>query len=160
MFISVEFRRWTGVLACIFPWVCVGAAQASHAERPSARELVAQCQYFVDQPESADGQYCIRYIQGFVDGAVAADERTRRSVDPDSGGKGSLTDRAMRTRMPGRGSYERPAVGFCLGDKASLVEVADVVASDLATAELAYAFDAPAKLALEASLKRLYPCTE
>jgi hypothetical protein len=38
-------------------------------------ELSSHCIHYVENSGSKDGSFCLRYIQGFIDGAVAADGR-------------------------------------------------------------------------------------
>jgi len=37
----------------------------------AAQEFISHCKAFPDQADSNDGQFCIRYIQGFIDGTAA-----------------------------------------------------------------------------------------
>lgn len=140
-----------------------GFAQDSRAlEVLTLHELVVHCEYLKSDPDGVDGQYCIRYIQGFIDGAVETDERIVQDLASGSGAMDSLTERAMRTRMPRRGVYDRPGslTGFCLGDPLPLREVVDTVVNDLVSLDIGDTSESPARVAVEDSLRRHYPCGE
>ena len=47
----------------------------------TVHELVSHCALMETQPTGADAQYCIRYIQGFIDGAVATDARVMLNAE-------------------------------------------------------------------------------
>ncbi len=124
----------------------------------SVKELAAHCAHLQTDPGGVDGQSCIRYIQGFIDGAVETDARIMQDLDDAD----SLTERAMRTRMPRRGAYEGPGslAGFCLGDPLPLGEVMDKVVADLATLNHGDGADSHARVAVEDSLRRHFPCPD
>ena len=62
-------------------------------------ELVVHCKVMDQEPAGADAQYCIRYIQGFIDGAVATDVRVMLNAEAAPGRKNeSFSERAKRTR--------------------------------------------------------------
>ena len=46
----------------------------------STEELKLHCEFYEDDPEGTDGTFCVRYIQGFIDGAVATDERVTYNI--------------------------------------------------------------------------------
>ena len=60
-------------------WVLTGALLAAPAawgvEALSTEELVSHCDKYHDPNAAEDRTFCVRYIQGFIDGAVATDER-------------------------------------------------------------------------------------
>ena len=75
--------------AATIPWlplVCfLGVAQHSSAlEVLTVQELMLHCDYLAANPDGADGQYCIRYVQGFIDGAVETDDRIMQDIAADS----------------------------------------------------------------------------
>jgi hypothetical protein len=126
----------------------------------SAQELASHCARLSIEPEGVDGQYCIRYIQGFIDGAVATDARVMLNAESALERSESFTERAMRTRAPTRGDHFRAAglAGFCLGDPLPLRDVVDLVVADLAALPDAEAKDEPAMGIVYASLRQHYPC--
>ncbi len=121
----------------------------------SAEELESHCRVLPEDSEGADGQYCIRYVQGFIDGAVATDVRVMLNVEQELARQESLTQRAQRVR----GRDLRRAAGyaeFCLGDPVPLREVVDHVAGDLSAAELPP--ELSARQFVYAVLRNRYPC--
>ena len=121
-------------------------------------ELVVHCKELKSKPESADAQYCLRYIQGFIDGALETDIRILRDFKSDS--KSSLTQRAIETRMPGREANLRfgSLAGFCLADPLPLREVVDKVVADLNALDKGEKANMPARIAVDDSLRSHYPC--
>ena len=84
----------------------------------TAKELASHCALLSSQPQGVDGQYCTRYIQGFIDGAIATDARVMLNAENAISGNETFAERATRTRMPGSVDRSRAAklAGFCLGD--------------------------------------------
>ncbi len=102
-------------------------------ETLSTRELASHCAHFPDKPDSPDGVFCVRYIQGFIDGAIATDERVMLNVAAEYDKDESFTERAMRTRLGGQvqrygASYYAE---FCLGAPVPLKEVVNNIVVDL-----------------------------
>ncbi len=125
----------------------------------SAQELASHCKVFRQDSTSLDGEFCARYIQGFIDGAVATDARVMLSVESDLKTEETFTERAMRTRMPSRSEYNRAAryAGFCLGDPVPLKEVVLHIVDDLEQQQDVKSTDA-ARDIVYASLTKHYPC--
>ncbi len=128
----------------------------------TAQELTSHCVLRNTDPEGADSQYCVRYIQGFIDGAVATDARVMLNAESALTKKETFTERAIRTRMPNRAERSRAAnlAGFCLGDPLQLRDLVDVVVADL-TAQQGQDNNAKNEPAMEAvynSLLKNYPC--
>jgi len=149
--------------ACLLMLLLLCLPTAGRAiEVLTIHELVVHCNYLNNAPEGVDGQYCIRYIQGFIDGAVETDKRVMQNLKKAGEGMDSLTERAMRTRMPRRGAHFRPGslAGFCLGDPMPLREVVDKIVADLVALDVGEGADSPARIAVEDSLRRHYPCPE
>jgi hypothetical protein len=137
-------------------------APARAVEVLSAGELASHCARLETDPDGVDGQYCIRYIQGFIDGAVATDTRVMLNAETGTTQEETFTERAMRTRAPSRADRFRAArlAGFCLGDPLPLREVVDVVVADLAELTGDAASAEPAMEVVYASLREHYPCPE
>ena len=144
-----------GIVLAVLPM-----QQARGIEVLSAQELILHCKDFPDRSESADGQYCIRYIQGFIDGAIATDERVMINVENELERKETYTERAIRTRSP-RSSRDRAArfAEFCLGDPEPLREVVEKVVADLNDRKHTEEGVA-ARVAVYASLRKRYPCEQ
>ncbi|MFK8051130.1 MAG: Rap1a/Tai family immunity protein [Halioglobus sp.] len=126
----------------------------------SAQELASHCKFLGTDPEGVDGQYCIRYVQGFIDGAIATDARVMLNTEMALKGRETFTERAMRTRSPTRADRFRAAnlAGFCLGDPLPLREVVDKIVTDLAALPATKAKDEPAMEVVYQSLQQHYPC--
>ena len=146
---------------CLCLAIFSGVSTNGRAIEPlTVQELVAHCESLATDPDGADGQHCVRYIQGFIDGAVETDARIMQDLQS-TGEKSTLTERAMRTRMPRRGAYDSPdgLAGFCLGDPLPLREVVDTIVTDLMSADVGEDADSPARVAVEDSLRNHYPCS-
>ncbi|MCF2949186.1 hypothetical protein L0668_13785 [Paraglaciecola aquimarina] len=122
----------------------------------TAKELTSHCKLLSSEPEGIDGQYCIRYIQGFIDGAIATDARVMLNAENAISKSETFSERAMRTRMPGRSDLSRAAklAGFCLGDPLPIREVVNLVVKDLN----AHTKEEPAMEVVYNSLIKNYPC--
>ena len=153
-----QFRLfWPALLLAL---LTVPAARA--VEVLSVHELVSHCQVMDSEPEGADAQYCIRYIQGFIDGSVATDVRVMINAEASSTRPDSFTERAKRTRAPTRKDQFRAArlAGFCLGDPLPLQEVVNSIVADLITLDVDDTAQSPARDAVYASLTAHYPCPD
>jgi hypothetical protein len=108
--------------------------------------------------DSADGQYCIRYIQGFIDGAVATDARVMVNLESELANE-TFSQRAIRLRAPDREIYRRSAryAEFCLGDPVPLREVVDKIVIDLFERKYLEP-EISARDLVYASLRKHYPC--
>ncbi|PLW67666.1 hypothetical protein C0039_15810 [Pseudohalioglobus lutimaris] len=143
-------------------WACLVMLQvftvstAKAIEVLSARELASHCARLKSNPDGVDGQYCIRYIQGFIDGAVATDARVMLNAEDAIAGE-TFSERAMRTRLPSRADINRAAglAGFCLGDPLHLRDVVDAVVADLTDEKMQ---DEPAMDVVYSSLQQQFPC--
>jgi hypothetical protein len=107
--------------------------EAMAVEPLSAIELASHCKQLRAAPEGADGIFCIRYVQGFIDGAVATDERVTLNVAEEYHKEETFSERATRIRIGQRletygGSYYAE---FCLGEPSSLADVVAKVAAGL-----------------------------
>lgn len=135
---------------------------ANAVEVLSSKELASHCNKLSAEPDGVDGQYCIRYIQGFIDGAIATDARVMLNAENAISGNETFAERAMRTRMPGRADLSRAAklAGFCLGDPLPLREIVNLVVADLEAHQIRKAKDEPAMEVVYASLLKNYPCKQ
>jgi hypothetical protein len=124
----------------------------------TSKELASHCALLKTEPQGVDGQYCTRYIQGFIDGAIATDARVMLNAESGE----NFSDRAMRTRMPGRLDRSRAAklAGFCLGDPLPLRDVVNVVVADLIAQQDSKAKSEPAMEVVYKSLLKNYPCKQ
>ncbi len=133
--------------------------QSSAVEPLSGEELAEHCKHFQKDPEGKDGIFCVRYVQGFIDGAMATDERVALNVAAEYQQEETFTQRAIRTRLNNQllqygSSYYAE---FCLGGPVTLAEVVLRVIEDLGTGKV----DGEAKSARDMvyqTLRTHYPC--
>ena len=133
--------------------------EASAVEALSTEELISHCVFYGDDPDGEDGIFCVRYIQGFIDGAVATDERVTYNVAAEYDKKETFTERAIRTRVGSRIERYGPSyyAEFCLGDPVPLAEVVDVVVADLLNLDSLEGRE-NARDVVYTTLRRAYPC--
>ena len=134
-------------------------SEAEAVEALSTEELISHCAIYGDDPDGEDGIFCVRYIQGFIDGAVATDERVTYNVAAEYDKKESFTERAIRTRVGSRIERYGPSyyAEFCLGDPVPLADVVDVVVADLLSLDN-FEGRENARDVVYTTLRREYPC--
>jgi Rap1a immunity proteins len=127
----------------------------------TVHELASHCALIDSAPAGADAQYCIRYVQGFIDGAVATDARVMLNIEAGVEREESFSDRAKRTRAPSRADQNRAATlaGFCLADPLPLRDVVDKVVAGLVMLDVDNSADSPAREAVYRLLIVHYPCS-
>ena len=136
----------------------LAASNAKAVEALSTEELVSHCIYYEQDPESVDGVFCVRYIQGFIDGAVATDERVTNNVADEYERSESFTERATRTRLGSRiDRFETYYAEFCLGEPVPLKTVVELVVTDLENADRV-ANQPLARDFVYATLRTQFPC--
>ncbi|MEJ2255941.1 MAG: Rap1a/Tai family immunity protein [Woeseiaceae bacterium] len=135
-------------------------SDADAVEVLTASELASHCEAYPDDPESDDGEYCVRYIQGFIDGAIATDVRVMLNMEAEKDEEETFTERAIRTRIIDRDMLLRASgyAEFCLGDPVPLAEVVSRVVADLDQRIKATDSSGTARDAVYESLRRNYPC--
>jgi hypothetical protein len=96
----------------------LAAPTAQAVEALSTGELMSHCEKYYDEQAREDRVFCMRYIQGFIDGAVATDERVTRNVVGEYDEDETFSERAARTRIGTRLERYGASVyaDFCLGD--------------------------------------------
>jgi hypothetical protein len=136
-----------------------GASDALAVEALSTEELIAHCAVYEGDPDGEDGIFCVRYIQGFIDGAVVTDERVTYNVADEYDRDETFTERAIRTRLGSRIDRYGPSyyAEFCLGEPLPLAEVARVVIADLLKIDDAGSHEL-ARDVVYATLRREFPC--
>lgn len=146
---------WVAALA--FAIFTVNKAEA--VEALSTEELVSHCVVYEDDPDGEDGIFCVRYIQGFIDGAVATDERVTNNVSAEYEKEESFTQRAIRTRVGSMLNRYGPSyyAEFCLGDPVPLADVVEVVVADLLALD-SFEGRERARDVVYSTLRREYPC--
>ena len=140
---------------------CIALLASSNAravEALSTEELVSHCIYFEQDPESVDGVFCVRYIQGFIDGAVATDERVTKNVADEYSKEESFSQRATRTRLGSRTErFKTYYAEFCLGEPVPLKTVVELVVTDLENARRV-ANQPLARDFVYTTLRQQFPC--
>lgn len=154
-------NRWL-VAYMILAIMLVSAQKAAAVEPLSTKELAEHCIHYAEDPEGKDAIFCVRYVQGFIDGAVATDERVAINVaaEINQGKEETFSERAIRMRSPSRlGSRFGPTVyaEFCLGGPVTLKEVVEHVIGDLKNRKVLEE-QLLARDAVYAVLRRDYPC--
>lgn len=147
----------TIALAVVAAALCV--ARAGAVETMSTAELAQHCAERERAPQGNDAVFCARYVQGFIDGAVATDERVTLNVSAEYDDEATFTERAARTRIGVRLKQVGPTAyaGFCLGAPVPLADVVDTVAVQLEDA-LAVRKEPVAREFVYATLVEAYPC--
>jgi hypothetical protein len=140
----------------------ISVPYVSATEVLTAQGLASHCKLLKSAPDGVDGQYCVRYIQGFIDGAIATDARVMLNAENAISVNETFAQRAMRTRMPGRSDMSSAAksAGFCLGDPLPLRDVVDVVVAELIVKQASPKKDEPAMEVVFKSLLKNYPCKQ
>jgi len=134
-------------------------SDARAVEALSTEELISHCVVYEEDPDGEDGIFCVRYIQGFIDGAVVTDERVTYNVANEYDREETFTERAIRTRLGSRIDRYGPSyyAEFCLGEPVPLAEVVRVVIADLLQLENLEGREL-AREVVYATLRREYPC--
>lgn len=135
------------------------ADEAYSVEPLSTPELAEHCAFFHEDRDGEDAIFCVRYVQGFIDGAVATDARVLENIATEFDDDESFADRAIRSRIGSRINRRGPTVyaDFCLGEPDSLEEVVEKVVRDLANRKVLDE-DLLARDAVFSTLRREYPC--
>ncbi len=96
-------------------------------------QLRSSCQAYADKPDSPAAARCVLYVQGFLDGAVATDERVTMNVAQELSRNETLTERAIRTRLGDRVQLRGPTVyaEYCVGDPVPIQEIIRNVVAEL-----------------------------
>lgn len=133
--------------------------RAASVEPLSTPELAEHCALYYEDKDGKDAIFCVRYVQGFIDGAVATDARVLENIATEFDEDESFAERAIRSRIGSRISLRGPTVyaDFCLGESNSLEEVVEKVVDDLANRKVLDK-DLLARDAVFSTLQREYPC--
>lgn len=143
------------LLACAFLY----SLPAWAVEALSTTELVSHCDKYHDENAEEDRIFCVRYIQGFIDGAVATDERVLRNVVAEYEKNETFSQRAKRTRAGNRlDRYGATAYAdYCLGDPVLLREVVEHVVEDARDPQLVADYPLARELVYK-TLRTHYSC--
>lgn len=134
--------------------------KAVAVEPLSTKELAEHCILYAENPTGEDAIFCVRYVQGFIDGAVATDKRVTLNVVAEIEKKETYSERVIRIRSPSRRVSRYGATvyaEFCLGAPVPLREVVEHVIHDLMNRKV-LEDTLLARDAVYAVLRRDYPC--
>lgn len=103
---------------------------------------------------------CELYIAGFLDGALATDERVAQNVAKELEGEETFTERALRTRVGERMLRHGPSVyaEYCIGEPVPIAEVIELLRREIS--ERPPRQDDLARDAMYALLREHYPCRD
>ena len=150
---------WTGALAMA---MLVPPSEVSSVEPLSTAELVSHCEHYPTDPTGVDALICVSYIQGFIDGAVATDERVAQNVASEKEEvEETYAERAIRTRLGPRLKHKNTSyyAEFCLGAPVPMKEVTERVIHDLLDREIV-SHEQRALHIVYRTLREQYPCGE
>ncbi len=140
--------------------VLLASNYARAVEALSTAELASHCSHYQKDPEGKDAVFCIRYIQGFIDGAVATDERVVSNITSSNEREETFSERAMRTRLGNIKLYGATYYAdFCLGEPIELKETVGKVVAELANLEIT-SKESLARDIVYQTLRTNYPCKE
>ena len=156
---SPHLKYFTRIPSFMFLLGALLGGQAGAVEPLSSEELTSHCAHYQVDPEGKDGIFCMRYIQGFIDGAVATDERVALNVADEFEEEETFSQRATRTRLKSRlGQYGSSYYAeFCLGAPVPLAEVVGLVVGDLGAGNLTGNLKS-AREVVYRTLRSHYPC--
>lgn len=125
-----KYLNYQGCMAAVltvFIW-----APALAVDPLTAKQLQAFCIATEEPPDNASSA-CAVYVVGFLDGAIATDERVAENVAQEADQKESFSERAYRTRVSNRLRRSGPTVyaEFCVGNPVPAREVIDHVIDEL-----------------------------
>jgi len=127
------------------------------AGAPPASQLRADCKAYSTAPDSPDGRRCLAYIQGFVDGIVAASRPVAQTATTQVEKNETFSERALRTRLRERDrNPPRADAAVCVADSVPTAEVVTQVVAHF-DANPPAAGDAAAAAVYAALLAR-FPC--
>lgn len=152
-------NKWF-VAYMVFVVSLLSANQGHAVESLSTKELAEHCIHYYDDPDGEHAIFCVRYVQGFIDGAVATDERVAVNIVAEIEKDESFAERAIRLRGPSKKVSRYGATvyaEFCLGAPVALKEVVEHVIEDLQNREVLEE-RLLARDAVYAVLRRDYPC--
>jgi hypothetical protein len=135
--------------------VLLGQNSAHAVEPLTAEQLKLHC---ITDVVDDNSDACAIYVVGFLDGAIATDERVAENVARELEGEESFSERAIRTRVSNRLRRSGPTAyaEFCVGSPVPTAEVIMHVIEELkGRSTLA---GVSASNILYAALSEHYPC--
>ena len=131
---------------------------AEAVEPLSTAELASHCSHYQKDPKGVDATFCIRYIQGFIDGAIATDEKVAQNAISKSKNKETFSERIMRTRKAGQKHIDPTYLAeFCLGTPVPLKAIVEKIILNF-NRRKHNSKEVPARDAVYYILRNEYPC--
>ena len=123
-----------------------------------ASEFARDCA--IENEQRGDSERCELYISGFLDGAVATDERVAENVAKELDREETFTERALRTRVGERILRHGPSVyaEYCIGEPVPVAEVIELLRREIS--EHPPEKDDLARDTMYALLREHYPCRD
>ena len=132
---------------------------AEAVEPLSTAELASHCSHYKKDPDGVDAVFCIRYIQGFIDGAIATDEKVAQNATAKSKQEESFSERIMRTRKARQKSMDPTYLAeFCLGTPVPLKSIVEKIIVNF-NKRKHNSEEVPARDAVYLILRNEYPCS-
>jgi len=145
------------LLLAVLTGSCVLALPASAGAPPPASQLRSDCNEYAAAPDRPDGRRCMAYIQGVLDGVVAAGKPIVQTAAPPAPKAETFGERAYRTRLRERDrNATRPDPEVCVADEVATTEVVSQVISHMNENPPAAADSAAT--AVLAALRARFPC--
>ncbi|MCW8879091.1 MAG: Rap1a/Tai family immunity protein [Kangiellaceae bacterium] len=136
----------------------LGVKPALAIEPMTLKELSGLCENYQKDSESSESKQCVRYIKGFIDGAIAIDPSLASDSDSKADEqKSSYTERAIKSRIGNRLKlYATPANNdFCLGKPVLMKEIVTKVKKNILKQPQS---DELALFVIYRTLRQEYPC--
>lgn len=148
-------RHFRSISACL---VSLLAPMAYAVPPLLASEFARDCA--IEDEQKANSERCELYISGFLDGAVATDERVAENVVKELDREETFTERALRTRVGERILRHGPSVyaEYCIGDPVPVAEVIELLRREIS--ERPPEKDDLARDTMYALLREHYPCRD
>ncbi len=125
----------------------------------STEELASHCSFYAKDPKGVDAVFCVRYIQGFIDGAVATDDKVLENALTNVNSVETFSERAIRLRKARRVSSNPTYYAeFCLGTGVSLKTVVEKIITRFSQRKY-NSKTVPARDAVYTILRNEYPCS-
>ncbi len=125
----------------------------------STKELALHCSSYASEPKGVDAAFCVRYIQGFIDGAVATDDKVLENALDNLNSRETFSERAIRLRKARRISNSPTYYAdFCLGSREPLKVIVEKIISRFSQRKF-NSKNVPAREAVYQILRNEYPCS-
>ena len=121
-------------------------------------ELASHCEHYPKDPNGADAIFCIRYIQGFIDGAIATDERVAQNVAAEHSQKKRSLNEQLELAHRGSNVMARPTMLILSRRTFAIKNSCAQDRPKISRKEKCLASSFPARDAVYQILRKEYPC--